>query len=67
MVKSGAWIFFKEGTNTSAICKLWVEAKCSIDKASILRFGGTSHLWRHLDDNHSDDAVRYSLNFSFFY
>ena len=57
MVKSDAWLFFKEGSNDSAVCKLCSDKSISKEKATVQRYGGTSHLWRHLDDNHNDDSV----------
>ena len=57
MVKSDAWMFFKDGTNDSAVCKLCIEKNASKEKATVQRYGGTSHLWRHLDDDHKDDPV----------
>ena len=65
MVKSDVWNFFIEPTSKSAICNLCVKKNISREKAKIQRNENTSHLWRHLEEFHSNDDVSFLLSFIF--
>ena len=60
MVKSDVWTFFVEATSKSAICDLCLKKNLSKEISTVQRNENTSHLWRHLDDYHSNDEVNLS-------